>query len=181
MAIDVREVSAEHAADASALVHASFGDLVAPDWEQSAQQTFLDDSAVAPLAAKIEAASYAAAAFHHHEMVGFVLMPSPALLGMLFVRPDWVRKGVARALWEQARAHVEAFHPTVKTVELNATPYALPFYRSVGFVSISAEFQLRGCRATRMACWLPARALGAECSLATPSSGHAGAGAHVEP
>ena len=47
-------------------------------------------------------------------------------------------------------------------MELNSTPYAIEFYRALGFVPISAEFVRDGARATRMACWLPARALGAE-------------------
>jgi predicted GNAT family N-acyltransferase len=93
--------------------------------------------------------------------VGFILMPKPSLLGMLFVHPSSLRLGIGKQLWEQARAHVEVSFPEVKTVELNSTPYALHFYRSIGFVPISAEFQRGGCRATRMACWLPARALGA--------------------
>jgi hypothetical protein len=34
-------------------------------------------------------------------------------------------------------------------------------YRAMGFVPISGEFEKAGCRATRMACWLPARGLDA--------------------
>ena len=92
-------------------------------------------------------------------MLGFLLMPTPALLGMLFVHPDWLRRGVGRELWETARQYVEGNQKSVRTVELNATPYAVPFYLSLGFMPISKEFKQAGCRATRMACWLPARAL----------------------
>ena len=100
----------------------------------------------------------AAGAFSENEMVGVILMPSPSLLGALFVRPRWLRLGIGRALWEWARAQIETRFPEVNTVELNATSYAVPFYKSVGFVPISAEFERDGQRATRMACWLPARA-----------------------
>jgi ribosomal protein S18 acetylase RimI-like enzyme len=81
---------------------------------------------------------------------------------MLFVHPRYLRRGIGRALWEQARAFIEETYPETKTVELNSNPYALKFYRSLGFVPISTEFIKGGCRATRMACWLPARALGAD-------------------
>jgi predicted GNAT family N-acyltransferase len=64
-------------------------------------------------------------------------------------------------LWESARAHVESAFPDVETVELNSSPYAVAFYRSIGFVPISAEFARRGARVTRMVCGLPARAPGA--------------------
>lgn len=108
-----------------------------------------------------EAAFAALAVDAAGEPLGYVLMPSPALLGMLFVDPSAHRRGIAMRLWEAAREHVEHAHPEVRTIELNATPHALGFYRCAGFVPISGEFVLGGCRATRMACWLPARRLGA--------------------
>ena len=57
---------------------------------------------------------------------------------------------------------VQTRFPEVKTIELNALPYALAFYRSIGFVPISREFESKGFRATRMACWLAAQTLCAE-------------------
>jgi GNAT superfamily N-acetyltransferase len=81
---------------------------------------------------------------------------------LLFVHPGHLRKGVAGRLWEAARSHIEAVHPETKTVELNSTPHAFRAYRALGFVPISTAFVRRGCRVTRMACWLPARALGAD-------------------
>jgi GNAT superfamily N-acetyltransferase len=95
----------------------------------------------------------------------------PSVLAMLFVHPQHLRRGIGKQLWEAARSHVESQFPQTKTVELNATRFALPFYLSAGFVPISTEFERKGSRATRMACWLPARALGAECPLTPPSSG----------
>jgi ribosomal protein S18 acetylase RimI-like enzyme len=74
---------------------------------------------------------------------------------MLFVHPQHLRQGIGRALWESARTHIESALPQTKTVELNATPYSVAFYQSLGFV-------VKGARATRMACWLPARSPGAE-------------------
>jgi len=171
MELETRSVTAVEAVAASAVVHASFVELAAADWTPQAQQVFLAESSSEALAKKIQASSYAAGTFAGERMVGFLLMPNPALLGMLFVHPQWLRRGIAQSLWESARAYVESAFATTKTIELNATPYSLPFYRSVGFVPISAEFKREGCRATRMACWLPARALGAECGLPLPSGG----------
>lgn len=171
MPITIRLVGEAEAGAASAVVQASFLALAAKDWDGSAQQVFLAESSAEALVERLRVAAYAAGAFEGQQMVGFLLMPNEALLGMLFVDPKWVRQGVGRALWERAREHVEAQFPAIKTVELNATPNALPFYRSIGFVPISEEFTRAGCRTTRMACWLPARALGAECAPTSPSSG----------
>jgi GNAT superfamily N-acetyltransferase len=114
------------------------------------------------ISSKQQQAALSFGAFTGEQIIGVLLMPTPNILGMLFVHPAWLRRGIAKSLWEHARAEIERTFPTVKTIELNSTPYAIDFYRSAGFVPISAEFELGGCRATRMACWLPARTLGAE-------------------
>lgn len=160
--LSLRALDANDAARVSALVQVSFLDLVARDWETQAQQRFLAESGVEVLASKIVAATCAMGAFAGEQIVGFLLMPSPVLLGMLFVHPTRLRQGIGTRLWELARARVESEFTEVRTVELNSTPCAVEFYCTLGFVPISAEFVRGGARATRMACWLPARALGAE-------------------
>jgi hypothetical protein len=44
---------------------------------------------------------------------------------MLFVHHAQLGKGIGARLWEAARLHVDSHHPDVKTVELNASPYAV--------------------------------------------------------
>ena len=163
----LRAVTEADSAAASAVVQASFTQLAAADWEPQARQVFLASASPKAMAEKIKVATCARAAFVGERMVGFLLMPSPAVLGMLFVHPKWLRQGIADGLWQSARTYIEATYPDVQTVELNATPYAIDFYLAAGFVPLSREFKREGCRVTRMACWLAARALGARC---TPAS-----------
>ena len=168
MKFTIRTVTEAESVAASAVVQASFTQLAAADWEPRAQQVFLAASSPEAMAEKLKVAACARAAFVGEQMVGFLLMPSPTVLGMLFVHPQWLRQGIAGALWQSARSYIEATYPDAQTVELNATPYAIDFYLSVGFVPLSREFKRDGCRVTRMACWLPARALGAQCTPAPP-------------
>jgi predicted GNAT family N-acyltransferase len=161
MKYEIRSLTNSDAAEASAVIQESFLALGAVDWRPEARRSFLEDTAPIPLQAKLSTMTFAAGAFSEDGIAGVILMPSPSLLGLLFVHSRWVRLGIGHALWESARAHIEAGFPEVNTVELNATPYAVHFYKSVGFVAISSEFEREGRRAIRMACWLPARALGA--------------------
>ncbi len=130
--IQIRTASGLDAKAASALVSASFNELAAADWEPHARDAFLAEAEPKALAGKIERCAYCAAALADETMLGFLLMPTPALLGMLFVHPDWLRRGVGGELWETARQYVEGNQKSVRTVELNATPYAVPFYLSLG-------------------------------------------------
>jgi len=161
MRYSMRTVGQADAEAISALVHLGFTELAANDWEPNAREVFLAESSPASMRAAPKP-TYALAAFDADRPVGFISMPSPTFVGLLFVHPRYLRRGIGRALWEQARAFVEKTYPETETVETNSTPYALEFYRSVGFVPISTEFFKSGCRATRMACWLRARALGAD-------------------
>ena len=158
----IRQVAESEAAAASELVRVSFTALAANDWEPQAQATFLEEASSEQMQRKLSHAACALGAYAQGNLVGLLLMPRPAVLEMLFVHPEHLRQGLAKSLWERARTAIESSFPAVKTIELNSTPYALRFYRAVGFAPISAEFVVRGCRATRMACWLPARAIGAE-------------------
>jgi len=173
MKYEIRSLISADAGEASAVVQESFLALAAAYWHPDASSCFLATTAPAPLQKRLTKMALAAGAFSEGGMAGVILMPSPSLLGALFVRPRWLRLGIGRALWESVRAQIETRFPEVNTVELNATPYAVPFYKSVGFVPLSAEFERDGQRATRMACWLPARALGANVIW---DSQHQGAG-----
>lgn len=156
-----RTLASADANAASSLVQRSFLELAATDWEPGAREFFLEESSASALREALQAPADAAGAFRNEGMVGFILMRKPSVLDMLFVHPNALRLGIARQLWEQARKVIEGLFPAVKTVELNATPFSMSFYRAMGFAPISAEFLRDGCRATRMACWLPARSLGA--------------------
>jgi GNAT superfamily N-acetyltransferase len=165
MNFTIRSATVEDAEDASALVHLSFRELAAADWQPDANEGFLAESSPVVLRNKLQSPAYAAIAeTETRDAAGFILITDPSVLTLLFVHPRYLRQGIGRALWEAARAHIESAFPQIKTVELNATPVAVGFYRSLGFVPISSAFRYKGARGTRMACWLPARSLKAEIS-----------------
>lgn len=141
------------------VVHASFKQLVAPDWGPQAVHEFLRDTSSAKLSELLPGADFVAVCEDQGRVVGLLLMPRPTLVQLFFVAPSHVGRGVGRALWEAAREHLEGSRPEARTVELNATPYALPAYKALGFYPISEPFFRNGAVATRMACWLPGRGL----------------------
>jgi hypothetical protein len=86
----------------------SFAELAAQDWESQAQPRFLAESGVDSPARKIVAASCATGAFAREQIVGFLLMPTPTLLGMLFVHPTRLRQGTGIKLPEFALSRLES-------------------------------------------------------------------------
>lgn len=92
--LSFRTVDANDALVASALVRVSFLDLAAQDWEHQAQQRFLAESSAEAVARKIVAATCTTGAFAGEQIVGFLLMPAPTVLSMLFVHPTRLRHGI---------------------------------------------------------------------------------------
>lgn len=64
---------------------------------------------------------------------------------LCFVREDWHRRGVGRALWQR---FLEEAGPGRVTV--NSSPYAVGFYESLGFRAVSGEQVRDGIRFTPM-------------------------------
>ena len=154
-----REAEACDALAISELVQAGFVEHIASDWESSAQRSFHEETAADKLERKILEATVCLVWEQDGQVLGVILLPRPTLVQLLFVAPSHLRKGIARALWSAARAHLEEEHPEVTTVELNSSPYALAAYKALGFFPISKQFRRKGSVATRMACWLPGKAL----------------------
>lgn len=155
----IRDASPQDAAAVSALVHASFEAHIAADWEPAAGESLIADTSAEKMAVLIAASSIALVHDEGGAILGVIVLPRPTLVQLCFVAPGHVGQGIGRALWEAARARLEAGFPDVRTVELNASPYAVAAYRALGFHPISQPFRRSGAVATRMACWLPGRTL----------------------
>jgi predicted N-acetyltransferase YhbS len=155
----IRDAAPSDALAISELVQASFRAHVGPDWGAEARETFVRETTSEKLSTRIVEATYAAVYEEDGHIVGVILLPRPTLVQLCFVAATHLRRGIGRALWDAARARLEASFPEVQTVELNASPYAVTAYTAMGFFPISAPFRRRGSAATRMACWLPGRAL----------------------
>lgn len=143
----------------SEVVQATFRACIAPDWEVEACDAFFSETTAEKLVTPIAEATFAAVYEEKGRIIAVILLPRPNLIQLCFVATTHLRQGIGTALWEAAGAHLETQIPEVKTVELNASPYAVAAYTAMGFFPISKPYRRKGAVATRMACWLPARAL----------------------
>ena len=155
----VRDAHPEDATAVSELVQSSFRAYVAPDWEPVAQESLLADTSAEKLAARMAESAIVLVHEDAGQILGVILLPRPTLVKLCFVAPGHVGKGIGWSLWEAARARIDQRFPEAKTIELNASPYAVAAYKAWGFYPISEAFVRGGAVATRMACWLPGRGM----------------------
>ena len=146
----------------SDLICNSFVTLASADWSSAATQKLIADSSPEAILTALKGSHFSIVALYNNHIVGMVLFSKPNVMKMLFVSPNMTRKGIGRLLWESARELIEKSEPAVTTIELNSTTFAVPFYRSIGFVPVSTKFEIEGAVMTRMACWLRAKDYDAE-------------------
>ncbi len=85
--------------------------------------------------------------FQDKRMVGVLAVRNPGHISLLFVKKEYHRQGVARALWKQAWRECSA---SASGLTVNASPYAVAFYRKLGFREQGLEQIVDGIRFTPM-------------------------------
>lgn len=136
-------------------IQRAFDASVACDWTPQARATFFAEASPENLAKAFTEAFFGEIATADDVWVGVIVLPTPRLLALLFVHPEFQRRYIASTLFTHAAAAVMAVDPPVSTISLNSTRAAIPFYESRGFFRISPEFTRSGTVAQRMALWLP--------------------------
>lgn len=83
-------------------------------------------------------------------LVGVIALREGQHISLLFVRKRFHKLGVARRLVRIAMHFVESQEPEIRAVTVNASPYAVGFYKKVGFVPLGPEKTKDGIRFTSM-------------------------------
>ena len=65
-------------------------------------------------------------------------------LTLLFTDPDHLRIGIARALLGRVRRFLAEHAPDLSAITVNASRYAMPAYRALGFVPVHEETEHKG-------------------------------------
>ena len=95
-------------------------------------------------------------AFDGERLVGMVgIRPDRCHICLFFVDGQYHRRGIGTRLFQRIR---EDFPD--RTITLNSSPYALPFYKHLGFTATDGEQIVNGLRFTPMECRVPEREKG---------------------
>ncbi|MCR5691418.1 MAG: GNAT family N-acetyltransferase [Eubacterium sp.] len=83
-------------------------------------------------------------------LVGVIGMREGQHISLLFVREKFHHLGIARNLVKMGVEDVLAGDPEVRAVTVNSSPYAVGFYRRLGFEALGPEETANGIRYTSM-------------------------------
>ncbi len=83
-------------------------------------------------------------------LVGVIALRTGQHISLLFVRDKFHHLGIARKLVNVAVDTVINSEPEIRAVTVNSSPYAVEFYKKVGFVPQGPEQRADGIRYTTM-------------------------------
>jgi len=126
---------------------------IAPDCTEDGTARLLESMATAQVERRLGAGHLHVVAEYEGRIVGVAALRLPSHLYYLFVADDMQRRGLARRLWNLARAGAAPDAP----ITVNASLHAVEVYRRLGFEPAGAMRFEHGIRAQPM-CWLPADA-----------------------
>lgn len=133
--IFIRRLSEEEKPSALALIWEVFLKFEAPEYSSEGTEFFrsiLDDKEYISEREFI-------GAFDGEKLVGVISMGRSPHINFFFVREEYHRRGIGRRLFETA-----AKSRPEKCITVNASPYAVPVYRRLGFVPTDKMQETKG-------------------------------------
>ena len=89
-------------------------------------------------------------AFEGDRLVGVMTVSKHGNISCAFVLPEHQKKGIGRKLFQRVCAHILDEQTDPFEIKLNASPYAVPFYRSLGFQPAGEQNEYHGMVSTPM-------------------------------
>ena len=139
--MEIRRLRPATLPEALELVWRVFLDFEAPDYSEQGIEsfrTFIQVNSIQELMNKGELEFWGA--YTGEKLAGVIAVKNETHVSLLFVDPTVHRQGMATALFE------EAFTVCSGSITVNSSPYALAFYRRLGFMDQTAEQTVDGIR-----------------------------------
>lgn len=147
--VRIRPATLADAESISALVTGLSREFIAPDLTGKGRENLLRQMTPDATRGFMEQGFRYHVAEEGEQLVGFVATRDDSHLYHLFVAKTHHRCGLARRLWETARAACMAAGNRSRFT-VNSSRYALPVYTSFGFVPVSEEVETNGVLYTPM-------------------------------
>lgn len=137
--------------DALDLVWEVFEKYEAPDYEEMGIKTFRHFIEFGNMVEKVNQGEMTFwGCYQNNYLVGVIALRTGQHISLLFVREKFHHLGVARRLVRVAENHVLSMEPAVRAITVNSSPYAVGFYKKLGFVPLGPERAENGIRFTSM-------------------------------
>lgn len=135
---EIRKLRVDELEEALALVWEVFAEFEAPGYSDEGVEEFWKFIDLEYMTMKVgEGRMFFWGAFEDDYLVGVCAFRGLDHISLMFVDPQYHRRGIATALVKKAVADCKELDPELDHVTVNSSPYAVPFYEALGFEKIS--------------------------------------------
>ncbi|ESA35534.1 acetyltransferase family protein [Leptolyngbya sp. Heron Island J] len=117
----------------SELVARVFNEFVASEYSSEGVQEFHRYIQPSALRARAQTNHFSLISLEQDKVVGMIEMRGHNHVSLLFVAPEFQRRGIAKELLHQALQICRANEPRLSTISVNSSAYAVPIYERLGF------------------------------------------------
>ena len=137
-----RLLDAQDMPDVSELVARVFNEFVAPEYSSEGVQVFHRYIQPDAFRSRFQTNHFGLIALAQNKVVGVIEMRDHNHVSLLFVAPEFQRRGVAKELLRQALQICRSNEPRPSDISVNSSSYAVPIYEKLGFDRVG-ERQVR--------------------------------------
>ncbi len=149
--MQICKINQDRLRDALELVWEVFEKYEAPDYEEMGIATFRHFIEYHNMVEKVHQGEMKFwGCYLNNYLVGVIALRTGQHISLLFVRDKFHHLGVARKLINVAVDAVAMENPQIRAVTVNSSPYAVGFYKKLGFVPLGPEQRADGIRFTAM-------------------------------
>ena len=149
--MQVCKIGQNHLREALKLVWDVFEKYDMPDYEEMGVKTFRHFIEYDSMRDRVRGGEMQFwGCYINNYLVGVIALRQGQHISLLFVRDKFHHLGIAAKLLRVAVAAVENAHPPIRAVTVNSSPYAVEFYKKMGFKPLGEEKKADGIRFTSM-------------------------------
>jgi ribosomal protein S18 acetylase RimI-like enzyme len=142
--IEIRDMRLDEAPAVSDLARRVFDIFVGHEFSEEGVAAYAEYVESAALQARQESDHFTLVALVDGELAGMIEFRHGEHLSMLFVAPEFQRRGIARRLYRAALERISGDSPELDAITVNASRYAVPVYERFGFHATGTEQTVNG-------------------------------------
>lgn len=127
-----------------------FNKFIAQYYSEDGISNFYDYVNVDNMKARLKKGSFILVACDGDSIIGAIELRDDDHISQLFVHHKYHERGIAKRLVELSIAKARRNNVFIKKIGVYASPYAVGFYKRLGFVPLSEQLQKGGARFTPM-------------------------------
>lgn len=136
--MQIRKIDTEQSLNAAfILVKSVFDEFVAPDYSEEGCDNFFRLVTPGYLEKLYARNGFVLGAFNDESIVGMIAIRDCNHISLFFVDCQFQKKGIGRSLFLAAVQIIES--QSLTDMHVHSSPFAVPFYKSLGFTGVGPE------------------------------------------